>query len=322
LIFFEDINLNYLVLGGAGFIGSHVVDSLVSQGHSVRVFERPECDLGNIAGVLEKIELVYGDFTNPEDLAGRLDDIDIIIHLVSSVLPASSNLKPLYDIETNLKSTVALLEMAVKKGVKKIIFASSGGQVYGPAVTLPITESSSTEPLSSYGIIKLATEKYLKLFYHLHGLDYTILRIANPYGERQRVGGAQGAIAVFLGNIKNRQPIEIWGDGTVARDYLYIADLVQAITQACVVSCPVKLFNIGSARPLSLNDLVSELIQVSGCKVAVNYKAARPCDSPVNFLDCQLALEHLDWHARTDLQTGLKRTWQWITAAAQEEKEG
>ncbi|RLB66501.1 MAG: NAD-dependent epimerase [Deltaproteobacteria bacterium] len=312
--------MNYLVLGGAGFIGSHVVDALLAAGQQVRVLEHPQSNLDNLAPVRQQIDLHLGDFADSSKLSGLLatvlDGVDLVIHLVSTVLPASSNLNPLYDIETNLKNTVILLEMAVKQGVKKVVFASSGGQVYGPAATLPITESSPTEPLSSYGIIKLTTEKYLKLFHHLHGLDYTILRIANPYGERQRIGGAQGAIAVFLGHIRNRQPIEIWGDGSVARDYLYIADLVQAIMRACTVSCSVKLFNIGSGRPLSLSDLVVELIKISGHSVPVLYKAARPCDSPVNFLDCQLALEHLNWKPQVDLQTGLKRTWEWVLANA------
>ncbi len=312
--------MNYLVLGGAGFIGSHVVDALLAAGHQIRVLEHPQSNLDNLAPVRSQIDLCLGDFADtsklPDLLATVLDGVDLVIHLVSTVLPASSNLNPLYDIETNLKNTVILLEEAVKKGVKKVVFASSGGQVYGPVATLPVTESSPTEPLSSYGIIKLSTEKYLKLFYHLHGLDYTILRIANPYGERQRISGSQGAVAVFLGHIRKRQPIEIWGDGSVARDYLYIADLVQAIMQACAVNCSVKLFNIGSGRPLSLNDLIAELIKVSGHSVSIVYKDARSCDSPVNFLDCQLARERLGWEPRVDLQTGLKQTWEWVLANA------
>jgi len=308
--------MNYLVLGGAGFIGSHVVDALLAAGHRVRVFERPDCDLNNLAGVLDRIDLRFGDFTRPEDLAGVLEGIDLIIHLVGTVLPATSNLNPIYDIDANLKSTVSLLELAVEQGVKKIVFASSGGQVYGPVAALPISETSPTEPLSSYGIIKLTTEKYLKLFHQLHDLDYTILRIANPYGERQKINGRQGAVAVFSGRIKNRQPIEIWGDGSVARDYLYIADLVRAILKASVIGLPVKLFNIGWGKPLSLNELVGLLMEVSGRKVPVIYKESRSCDSPVNFLDCERALKYLDWKPQVDLKIGLQRTWEWVLANA------
>ncbi|MCD6581323.1 MAG: NAD-dependent epimerase/dehydratase family protein [Desulfuromusa sp.] len=312
--------MNFLVLGGAGFIGSHVVDSLLAAGHRVRVLEHPQSDLGNLAHVRSRIELRFADFANGVKLRQLLPDylngVDQVIHLVSTVLPALSNKNPLYDIETNLKSTVVLLEEVVKSGVKKVVFASTGGQIYGPATVLPIAESNSTDPLSSYGIIKLAIEKYLKLFHHLHGLDYTILRIANPYGERQRIGGAQGAVAVFLGHLKNREPIEIWGDGSVARDYLYIADLVDVVLRASAISNTVKLFNIGSGRSLSLNELIAMLTEVSGLKVDVIYRAARPCDSPVNFLDSGLALKHLDWEPQVSLKDGLKRTWKWVLANA------
>ncbi len=308
--------MNYLVLGGAGFIGSHVVDALVAAGHRVRVFERPGCDLENLGTVLDQIELCYGDFAKVEEhsgaLAQALERVDLVIHLVSTVLPASSNLDPLYDIETNLLSTVSLLEMAVKKGVKKVVFASSGGTVYGPASALPIKEESPTEPLSSYGIIKLTTEKYLKLFYHLHGLDYTILRIANPYGERQKCSGAQGAVAVFLGRIKNGEAIEIWGDGSIARDYLYIADLTKAILLACEKSTSVKLFNIGGGHPCSLNQLIALLEEVSSRKVPVLYKESRACDSPVNYLDCSRARTELGWQPQFGFREGLQRTWKWV----------
>ncbi len=312
--------MNYLVLGGAGFIGSHVVDGLLDAGHHVRVFEHPESNLDNLSGVRHQIELCVGDFTDCVKLAASLpaalEGVDQVIHLISTVLPASSNRNPLYDIETNLKSTVILLEEVVRSGVKKVVFASTGGQIYGSATTLPIIESNPTEPLSSYGIIKLTIEKYLKLFHHLHGLDYTILRIANPYGERQRTGGAQGAVAVFLGHLKNREPIEIWGDGSVSRDYLYIADLVAAVLKASEKSGPVKLFNIGSGQPLNLNDLVALLMKVSDRQIKVVYKEARPCDCPVNFLDCSRAYEHLGWQPQVDLQTGLGRTWEWVLANA------
>ena len=308
--------MNYLVLGGAGFIGSHVVDALLAAGHRVRVFERPGCDLENLSTVLDRVELHYGDFTKIEEDAGALaqalEGIDLVIHLVSTVLPASSNLNPLYDIETNLKSTVNLLEEAVKKGVKKVVFASSGGQVYGPSPVLPIHEDSLTDPLSSYGIIKLTTEKYLKLFHHLHGLDYTVLRIANPYGERQKISGAQGAVAVFLGRIKSGEAIEIWGDGSVARDYLYIADLTKAILLACENSASEKLFNVGFGSPCSLNQLIDLLQDVSGRKVEVFYKDSRACDSKVNYLDCSRARKVLGWQPQYSFREGLQRTWQWV----------
>ena len=304
--------MNCLVLGGGGFIGSHIVDTLVAAGHRVRVFEHPSCNPVNLAGVAGRIELRYGDFTRPAELEPALEGIDLVLHLVGTMLPASSNIRPLYDIESNLQGTVAMLEMAVKKGVKKVVFASSGGTVYGIPETLPLTENSPTEPLSSYGIVKLAIEKYLQLFHHLHGLDYTVLRIANPYGERQNPAGAQGAVAVFLGRIKNRQPIEIWGDGEIARDYLYIGDLARAFLSACQNTHSTKLFNIGSGRPCTLNRLLDLLREVTGRPVAVDYRPARSCDVPVNYLDCDRARRELGWEPEVEFRAGLERTWRWL----------
>ena len=301
-----------LVLGGAGFIGSHVVEALLAAGHRVRVFEHPAGNLGNLSRVAERIEIRRGDFTRPAELAPALDGVELVVHLVGTVAPASSNRDPCYDIESNLKATVALLEMAVDKRVRKVVFASSGGTVYGIPESLPLTEESPTHPLSSYGIVKLAIEKYLHLFHHLYGLDYTVLRIANPYGERQNPAGEQGAVAVFLGRIRERRPLEIWGDGGVARDYLYIGDLARAFRAACEISRPEKIFNIGSGQPRTLRQLVEELRRVTGFPVAVNYHPARACDVPVNYLDCSRTARLLGWRAEIDFAEGLRRTWEWV----------
>ena len=301
-----------LVLGGGGFIGSHVVEILLAAGHRVRVFEHPDAGLENLALVAGQVELVRGDFTRPADLAPALEEIDLVLHLVGTVTPASSNRDPAYDIESNLKGTVTLLELAVEKGVRKVVFASSGGTVYGIPESLPLSEKSPTNPLTSYGIVKLACEKYLQLFHHLHGLDYTVLRIANPYGERQNPAGEQGAVAVFMGRIRKRRPLEIWGDGGVARDYLYVRDLARAFRAACEISRTEKIFNIGSGRPHTLRQLVEELRRVTGYPVEVDYHPARACDVPVNYLDCSRAARLLGWRPEVDFSEGLRRTWEWV----------
>ncbi|HDS16249.1 MAG TPA: NAD-dependent epimerase/dehydratase family protein [Proteobacteria bacterium] len=305
--------MNCLVLGGAGFIGSHAVEALLAAGHQVRILERPACSLVNIAAVRDRVEVFFGDFTVRRELTAALSGIDLVLHMAGTVLPASSNLDPLFDIQSNLMGTVTLLEEAVRNGVKKVVFASSGGTVYGVAGSLPLVEEAPTEPLSSYGIVKLATEKYLKLFQHLYGLDYTILRIANPYGERQRIDGAQGAVAVFLGRLKRRQAIEIWGDGEIARDYLYISDLSAAILKACEKNISKGLFNIGGGRPWTLNEVLAELEIVSGRRAEVIYKPSRACDTPLNWLDCTRARQELDWEAQVDFREGLRRTWEWVS---------
>ena len=152
-----------------------------------------------------------GDFTSDSDVASAVIGCDVCFHLISTTLPKSSNLDPVFDIETNLMGTVRLLNQVVKSGVGKVIFLSSGGTVYGPPQEIPIVETHPTNPICSYGITKLAIEKYLELFYQLHGVDYTVLRLSNPFGERQRIESSQGAVAVFLGKALRGEKIEIWG---------------------------------------------------------------------------------------------------------------
>ena len=181
-----------------------------------------------------------------------------------TTLPKSPNADPVFDVKSNVLGTVRLLTHAVKFGLKKIIFGSSGGTVYGAPAQLMIPETHPTNPVCSYGISKLAIEKYLGLFYHLQGLDYTVLRIANPFGERQRTQASQGAVAVFLGKVLRGEPVEIWGDGSVVRDYIYIADVVDALLIALEQTSSEHVFNIGAGRGHSLNEVLDGIEKVTG----------------------------------------------------------
>jgi len=191
-----------LVLGGGGFLGSHLCDALLAKGYAVRIFDRPNLKRYRIFSADEDVEWLEGDFVNQEDVAQAVPGCDIIYHLVSTTLPKSSNDNPVYDIETNVVSSLHLLEVARKADIRKIIFVSSGGTVYGIPNETPIKETHPTNPVCSYGISKLSIEKYLKLYHSLYGVDYCILRLANPYGERQRTVDAQGAV-----NEKNGQDL-------------------------------------------------------------------------------------------------------------------
>jgi len=192
-------------------------------------------------------------------------------------------------VESNVVGTLNLLEKSVKKGVKKIVFASSGGTVYGIPKSLPIPETHQTMPLCSYGITKLTIEKYLALFHRLHNLDYTILRAGNPYGERQRIDSVQGVVTVFLGKRLLNQTINIWGDGSVARDYFYISDLVSAFVRVIESDTKSKIYNIAGGRARSLNDILSVIREVTGLQPVVQYMPGRKLDVLVNCLDIQLA---------------------------------
>mgnify|MGYP001595638612 FL=1 len=187
------------------------------------------------------------------------------------------------------------MNLSRQQGVKKIVFISSGGTVYGNSVQCPISETDATDPVCSYGISKLSIEKYLHLFYHLHGLDYVVLRAANPFGERQNPRSGQGAVATFLWKFLRQEPIEIWGDGNISRDYFYISDLVSAILTAIEEKTPSKLYNIGSGVPHSLNKLVNFMQRVTGRTKVVQYSPARKLDVATNFLDISRAQKELHW---------------------------
>jgi UDP-glucose 4-epimerase len=304
--------LKCIVFGGGGFIGSNLCAGLLQAGHEVRVFEYPHVPGQCPEHLLKHLEWIEGDITNPDDVDLAMAGCNVAFHLVSTCLPKSSNQNPVYDIESNLVATVRLLESAHRHKVGKVVFASSGGTVYGiPHIPL-IGESHPTEPICSYGIVKLAIEKYLHLFYTLHGLDYVALRIANPYGIGQRVAASQGAVAVFLHRALNREPIEIWGDGSVVRDYIHISDVVSSFVACIEYQGPEKVFNIGAGIGRSLNDLVRVIGQVLEQPVNCNYNPSRQFDVPINVLDIQRAIDHLGWAPRMEFEEGIRDTLVWM----------
>jgi UDP-glucose 4-epimerase len=299
-----------VILGGRGFLGGQLHMALLREGHHVRIFDRPG---SRAALAIAEQEYVGGDFGNREDLVEALAGCEVIFHLVCTTLPASSNENPLYDVETNLVSTIRLLDVARTSGTKKIVFASSGGTVYGVPQNVPVTENHPTDPLCSYAISKLAIEKFLHLYSHLHRVDYTVLRIANPYGEGQSPFGKQGAIAVFTYKALRGEPIQIWGDGEVVRDYLYAGDVADAMLKAMHYEGPHHVFNIGAGRGHSLNELLARIEALLGRRVERTYQPGRRFDTPVNVLDIGRAREHLRWTPGTTLETGLARTAEWLS---------
>ncbi len=301
-----------LILGGGGFIGSFLADRLLILGHAVRIFERPRVLPYRAFGREERVEWLAGDFQSAADVEAAVEGCKVVFHLVSTTLPKNSNDDPIYDVETNLVGTLRLLAAAVRCAVKKVVFISSGGTVYGIPSRIPVSEEHPTDPLVSYGIAKLAIEKYLHLYWYLHGLDYSVLRVANPYGERQRVDTAQGAVAVFLSRALAGQPIEIWGDGSVTRDYVYIEDVVDAFIMAMNHDGEPRVFNIGSGEGRSLNQLLTTMEDLLGRPVERRYLPLRKFDVPVNVLDISRARDVLGWHPRVSFREGLRRTLDWM----------
>ncbi|CAB3830417.1 UDP-glucose 4-epimerase [Achromobacter animicus] len=302
--------LRCLVLGGRGFVGSHLVDGLLAAGHRVRSFGRLHTGHHESR---ENLEYFDGNFENSDDVRSALEGCDVCYHLISTTLPKSSNGDPCYDIESNLIGTVRLLSAAVRGGVEKVIFTSSGGTVYGNPRYTPIPESHPTDPICSYGITKLAIEKYLEMFRTLHGLEYQVLRLANPYGERQLTRGNQGAIAIFLGKIMRGESVEIWGDGSSVRDYLHISDVTRALIR-CIEPgrTEERVLNIGSGIGVSVNALLDAIETVVDRPAERKYLSARAFDVPSNVLDISAAHRSLDWSPKVGFTEGISRFYRWL----------
>lgn len=307
--------MNILIFGGAGFIGKHLCTALVAAGHQVTAF-----DLSPVNGswpAIDGVTWLAGDFTDPAATAAALGDADQVIHLISGTHPKTSNDNPLRDLQNNVGATLQLLDAIVQRpSPPSVIFLSSGGTVYGIPRSIPIPESHPTDPLCAYGIGKLGIEKYLALYQRLHGLNYRVLRLANPYGEHQSPHTGQGVIPAFLWKALQGEPLEIWGDGSVVRDYLYIGDVIRAVVAAMDYCGSERLFNIGSGGGHSLNDLVDTVRELLGRDVSCRYLPARACDVPINILDVSRARVELGWRATTPLSAGMARLLEHMVTAS------
>lgn len=301
------------VLGGNGFIGSNLMHELIARQHQVRIFDLPNVVSPLPSEMLRHVELIAGDFADVARVETALRDTDVVVHLIGTTLPQSSTANPAYDVETNVVSTIRMLEIAKAAGVKKLIFLSSGGTVYGIPQRIPIGEDHPCEPITSYGITKLTIERYLALYHWHAGLDYVVLRVANPYGRYQRSSAVQGAVAVFLKRALEGQTIEIWGDGTVVRDFVHISDVTKALCASMAYEGEHRIFNIGSGTGVSLNELLAAIGTVLRKTPHVEYRPSRKIDVPANVLDISLARRALQWQPTVNLLDGLRSTAEFLS---------
>ena len=300
--------MNVLVLGGNGFIGTNLVNSLLEKGVNVRVYDRYK----SVFEPLKKgVEYFYGDFTDIATITEALESVEMVIHLVSSTIPSSSNASPAKDIETNLIGSINLLEAMRYKGVRKIIYFSSGGTVYGNPSKLPAKEDSKLEPISSYGIVKVSIESYLKM-YGLQGhVDSIILRPSNPYGPYQNYERPLGIIphSIFL-SLKGR-PVEVWGAGGAIRDFIYIDDLVSLVT--CMIDDFIPgTYNLGSGVGNSINEVLDIVDKTLSGRLERNYLPPRGYDVVKIILDIKSAKDTFGWSPQVSLEEGIEKTFQWI----------
>ncbi|OGS95977.1 MAG: NAD-dependent epimerase [Gallionellales bacterium RIFCSPLOWO2_02_FULL_57_47] len=300
--------MHVLVIGGNGFIGSHLVDALLASGHKVRVFDRV---MEKYRTPLNDVEYYLGNVGETAVLSEALEGIDVVYHLVSTTVPATSNRDPVADIESNLINTVKLLQLMQQQGIKRIIFLSSGGTVYGIPTTPVVSEDHALRPICSYGIVKVAIENYLHMFHQLYGIDYLCLRVSNPYGPRQGHLGVQGVIGTFLGKIKEGSEIQIWGDGSIIRDYIYVTDLTSLCAKAANFS-KSGTFNVGSGVGTSLLDVVQVLSELNQAAITPQYLPQRSYDVPKIVLNIERAKDAFGWSPSVNLSQGMGMTWRWL----------
>jgi UDP-glucose 4-epimerase len=302
-----------LITGGNGFIASHLVTTLAAiPEHHVTVIDL----YPRMYDLLPPgVTFVQGNLADVGLIRRTLEDqdIEVVYHLAWASIHETSLRNMAADIEANLIPTVHLFDECHTAGVKRVIYVSSGGTVYGVPQSLPIHEAHPTNPINAYGITKLAGEKYLQMLFHLNGLEYIIFRPSVPYGPRQSPHRRQGAIATFIYQALRRKPITIWGDGEVMRDYFYVDDMIEALLKALALPFEQSLiFNLAGMQIYTLNELVQMIQLALGVKIQVHYEPVRKFDVPQLRLDISAAAEKLAWKPTIPLLDGILRTASWL----------
>jgi len=296
--------MQVVIYGGAGFIGTSTAEQFRLAGHEVVIADKGGRLARNRASLADFRCLDVG--LEPMDYSA----FDALVYLSSATLPATSMGSLSHDAEVNIAPAVRVMEQACSQGVKRIIFSSSGGTIYGNSRVSPIDEEQPARPVSAYGVSKLAIERYLDILGATAGIVAVSLRIANPYGAYQFRGTGVGAIAGFMSRLSHAQAIHIWGDGSIVRDYLHVDDVARAFVDACEApGLKSGQYNVGSGTGISLNDLLAQIFEVAGKKCDVIYEGAREFDVQSIALDVRKIQEELGWRPALDLPAGLRSMW-------------
>ena len=299
--------MNILVTGGAGFIASHIVDSYVQLGHDVTVLDN--LSTGRKKNLNPRAKFVQQDLRDAEAMRTLFarQKFDVVNHHAAQIDVRRSVSDPVYDASVNILGVLTLLEECVKNGVKKVIFASSGGAIYGEQDYFPADEKHPTRPISPYGIAKLTTEHYLFYYKTVYGLDYVSLRYANVYGPRQNPEGEAGVVAIFTTRMLAGRPAVINGDGKQTRDYVFVGDLVRASVLALDHNGS-DVFNIGTGRESDVNTLFRILNKETGSSCEEQHGPAKKGEQMRSVLDTRKIASALGWKPTVSLEEGLART--------------
>jgi UDP-glucose 4-epimerase len=298
-----------LVTGGAGFIGSTLVDRLIKEGHEVVVIDdlfsgkkeylNPQAIFYEVDICSKKVAKIF-----------KKEKFDFVYHLAAQIDVNLSVRQPELDNKINVLGGLNILENCRLNKVKKIIFSSTGGAIYGDAEEIPTTEYAPAYPVSPYGIHKLTFEKYLNYYYQVYGLNYTVLRFANVYGPRQYKGGEAGVIANFVGDAVNNKTSTLFGDGLQTRDFVYVDDVVQALVIALEIDCRGEI-NISFGQESTIKMVIEAIEKALDKKININQAPPKEGEQRRSCLSYKRAQEVLNWEPQVDLEEGIKRTLDW-----------
>jgi UDP-glucose 4-epimerase len=299
--------MRVLVTGGAGFIGSHVAERFVELGHEVAVFD--DLSSGFREFVHSRARFIPGDLRDADLVDRCLAEFrpEVVDHHAAQIDVRRSVDDPRHDAAVNILGTLGLLQGCVRHGVRKVVYASTGGAIYGEGRQLPATEEHPVNPESPYGVSKHTVEHYLYLWKLLYGLDYTSLRYPNVYGPRQNPHGEAGVNAIFIGRMLEGKAPRIFGDGTAVRDYLYVADVVEA-NRLALERGSGEILNLGTGVGTSVNDIVRELAAILDFREPPVHEAARAGEIQRIYLDASRAGRVLGWKPTVGFAEGLRRT--------------
>lgn len=302
--------MKILVTGGAGFIGSHIVDAYVKKGCDVVVID--DLSTGNIKNLNPKAKFYKIDICDKKiEKIFRQEKFAVVNHHAAQINVRKSLVDPLFDANINILGSLNLLALAAKYKIKRFIFASSGGAIYGEPEKFPINEAFYLHPLSPYGVAKVATEYYIKVFAKLSNFDYVILRYSNVYGPRQISRSEAGVISIFINHILKNEKCFVNGNGNQVRDYVYIADVVEANLLA--LNCPSNIYNIGTKIETSVNNLITILAEITGKKINHEHRAPIPGEVFKNVLDFSKINKLLSWAPKISLKEGINKTFDYFS---------
>ena len=300
--------MKILVTGGCGFIGSHIVDAYVGQGHDVAVID--DLSTGTIENLNPKAKFYEEDICGNIERIFQKEEFEMVNHHAAQINVRTSVEDPLFDARVNVLGTLNLLQLATRFGVKRFVYASSGGAVYGEPAEYPIKEIVVPRPLSPYGASKTAAEKYIVTYSNLYDLQCVILRYSNVYGPRQIIKSEAGVISIFIDRILRNEPCTVFGDGKQVRDYVYVGDVVEANVSA--LACQPNIFNIGTGVETSVNDLIDVFSSILNKDIAHEHVAPRPGEVFRNGLEYSKASSEIGWQPKIQINAGILKTFEYF----------